>query len=398
MTEAEKVSNIPLFADQADRFLVTPASSFPAHGVHCGDQLRSPFADLSSDPTPNPASVSALGDAVRDAFLFVGPGLGRVEQRIRAGFVSAAPQLSDIAEYLLALGGKRIRPILALLTARVAGVTEFPAPVIDAAAGIELIHMATLLHDDIIDESMKRRHQPSALAKYGFTPTLLAGDFLWVRAFGLCAHLGEFIVRSTENACVALTEGELLEGKILDGNDHSVERYLDIIGKKTASLFALSASVGAYGAGFRDDALVSAQKFGEAAGIAFQIIDDILDITADEDLLGKPSGADLRQKTPSLVNILWLRSEPETATAFFNEPVTENQVRSAVAHLRRSPALAQCRNLAEHYVANARVYLHELAQTAQQTDLSREPDAIETSHRAVSGLEAILQFTLDRAL
>ena len=335
------------------------------------------------------ASVSAeqtsLKDAIRLAFLGVAGDLENIEKRIGEVFGSDARQLSEISQYLLALGGKRVRPLLALLSAKLCGMKAPSSQLIDTAAGIELIHMATLLHDDIIDESVTRRHQTSAYIKYGLPATLLTGDFLLVRAFGLCAKLDPFIIENTERACIELTEGEILEGKISD-RPVSLDDYVTIVGKKTASLFALAAASGAHCAGADDSTVERLRSFGWHAGVAFQMVDDILDITADEDLLGKPSGADLRQKTPSLINVLWLASGDTKAKAFFTTalPTTEMATR-AVQYLKTSAVVDQARTLATDYATKANLALTSV----QGSDFD---DSVR------SHLLALVEYTLSRCL
>ena len=155
-----------------------------------------------------------------------------------------------ISSYLLNLGGKRVRPLLCLISADLynnAGREQ--QAVIDVAAGIELIHTATLLHDDIIDKSPTRRGKPTAYLEFGSDATLLAGDFLFVRAFGICGMLDKITIKSTEAACGAVIEGEQLEGFLEKDIDYSMERYLDVINKKTSALFSLSSKIGAHQVG-----------------------------------------------------------------------------------------------------------------------------------------------------
>ncbi len=170
--------------------------------------------------------------------------LQRVEAQIRETFRSDAETLTKISEYLLALGGKRIRPLLAIVSGRLFGMDTPSSELVAAAAGIELIHMATLLHDDIIDQSPTRRSRDSAYRAFGLPNSLITGDFLLARAFGLCAHLYTFVIEATERACVELTEGEILEGHLGSGTAVSLEDYLGVVKRKTASLFALAGSVG----------------------------------------------------------------------------------------------------------------------------------------------------------
>jgi octaprenyl-diphosphate synthase len=139
------------------------------------------------------------------------PELQNVEQRIRDTFRSDVTLMREVPDYLLRLGGKRIRPALTLLVSKALGIDPINEDVFNVSAGIELIHMATLLHDDIIDDSPVRRHQQSPYAKFGTPATLLSGDFLLTRAFGLCAKLDDTIITATEQACIELVEGEALE-------------------------------------------------------------------------------------------------------------------------------------------------------------------------------------------
>lgn len=343
----------------------------------------SDFSPGSSEAT----AISALRDAAKNAFLEVNSGLTLVEDKIRSRFVSEARILPEIADYLLELGGKRIRPILALLSAKLFGLSEPSAGLIDVAAGIELIHMATLLHDDIIDESPRRRHKESAYSKFGIAPSLLAGDFLWVRAFGLCAHLGELVVRKTEDACIELTEGEILEGSLTEERALSLKDYEQIVSKKTGSLFSLAAVVGSHYGGASDEEREALGRFGRLTGIAFQMIDDVLDVVADEDLLGKPSGTDLKQRTPSLVNVLWLESGDERGRQFFRSPIVPSpaEVHAALSIIRSSPVIEEARAIARRYAEEAEQELASVPSSRIRDDVRRH-------------LLAILSYTLSRCL
>lgn len=293
--------------------------------------------------------------------------------------------LQDVSNYLLDLGGKRVRPLLTILSAKLFGMHEASQELLSAAAGIELIHMATLLHDDIIDESPLRRSQASAYSKYGTARTLLAGDFLFARAFGLCGVLDSEVVKATEQAVVELTEGEVLEGTLAENPKVNLERYLSVVSRKTASLFSLSAFVGAHLAGSTESQKQALFSFGRDAGIAFQMIDDILDIVSDSDLLGKPAGADLRQKTPSLVNILWLSSGDPLATEFFAKDSTEDELKAAMAHIKSTDVLAESRKIAAEYAAKARGHLENISD--KELDLESRDN-----------LFALVNYTLTRCL
>ena len=314
--------------------------------------------ELFLSPKEAAGREAELREEAKKAFAQVQIGLAEVEARIRSRFTSEAEILPVIADYLLDLGGKRIRPILAILSSQLFGERQASQGLIDVSAGIELIHMATLLHDDIIDESPKRRHKDSAYSKFGIAPSLLAGDFLWVRAFGLCAHLGELVVRRTEAACIELTEGEILEGNLSLERTLTLKEYENIVAKKTGSLFSLATTVGSYYGGANLQEIDVLSDFGRMAGIAFQMIDDVLDVVADEDLLGKPSGTDLKQQTPSLVNILWLKSAEKQAQEFFSLPQpSAAQVQEAIQALKSSPVIDEAREIAAGYANEAKIAL-----------------------------------------
>lgn len=359
-------------------------------------QLSAKTSEAAADSSPEqgarliPQAAQAqeelglLKNSAKDAFLSVAPGLAEVEARIRSRLYSSSDELSEISTYLLELGGKRIRPLLTLLSAKLFGLNKPDSRLIDAAAGIELIHMATLLHDDIIDESPKRRNQTSAFVKFGMPPTLLAGDFLLARAYGLCGHLGSFVIKETEQACVELSEGELIEGTLSPERKLSLENYRDVVSKKTASLFALAGCVGTHLSGASEANVSLLKNFGIAAGVAFQMVDDILDIAADEDLLGKPAGTDLRQKTPSLINVLWLESGDPQALAFFKEEKPSATLcKETVAYLSHGSIIEQARELAAKQAAEANSLLMQV--NAPQLDAT-----------ARQHLLSIVDYTLER--
>lgn len=322
---------------------------------------------LSTDDAPTNAAAAgsvAAAKAALAGFIAELGDLGAIESLIREKLGSDAPRLHEIGHYLLNLGGKRIRPVLCLLVARALGLKRAPQPLIDVAAGIELIHMATLLHDDIIDNSSLRRHHPSAFARYGLGDSLLTGDFLLVRAFSLCARLDSAIIDATERACVELTEGEILETP-LTREVHTVDSSLTIARKKTAALFRLAAYSAAHIAAVDDVLERRLAQFGESLGIAFQILDDVLDVTSSEDLLGKRAGTDLRERKPSLVNVLWLDSGDSRAGRL-KRPATSDSadedrfIAEALSILANGPVVAQARTIARRYAGDALSVLEEI--------------------------------------
>ena len=313
-------------------------------------------------------------------------GLEQVEALIRSKFSSEAPLLSEISEYLLQLGGKRIRPVLCLLTARALGMREPNSSVLAVAAGIELIHMATLLHDDIIDRSPMRRFERSPYSKYGTARTLICGDFLLTRAFSLCAHLDTYIIDATEQACIELTEGEILE-TALSEELHDVESSITIARKKTASLFRLSAESAAHLCGASKAAVSAAAEFGNQLGIAFQALDDILDVTSDESLLGKRCGTDIREQKPSLINVEWLASGDPLAKELLcgSEAADESQVTQALNKLRGSAVVERAMVRARAHAESAHSVLNTLQASCSKPDNATFAD-----------LSALINYVLER--
>lgn len=321
--------------------------------------------------------------------------LDYIQSLIDSKLESDAPTLAEISRYLSGLGGKKVRPILACALARGLGidlddkVESCSVQLFVIAAGIEMIHMATLLHDDIIDKSLTRRHKESAYSKFGLDDTLLAGDFLLVRAFGLCGQLDKRLVNATELACVALTEGETLE-KRLSLRQVGVDFALMIGQKKTAALFELASFSAAYLAKLDDNTLVAASEFGRYLGIAFQIVDDILDVISDDSVLGKPCGQDLREQKPSVVNIMWLESGSVLATKLLDDPSACNEqwVAESLAELRKSEIILKAKELARVYVDRCLERL-EILKKASKADPS-------VSKQHFFALEKLIEFALNR--
>jgi geranylgeranyl pyrophosphate synthase len=322
-------------------------------------------------------------------------GMDKIEELISSKLTSDAPLLETIPRYLQELGGKRIRPALTLLVSKAFGGSPLPPEqVIDVAAGIELIHMATLLHDDIIDKSPLRRHKESPFLKFGLSSSLLAGDFLLVRAFSLCARLDRYVIDATEKACIELTEGEILETPLFK-EKHTVESSLNVARKKTASLFRLAADTGTHlslapdsiDSQDREQLLSEVQQFGESLGLAFQILDDILDVTSTEDLLGKKAGIDIIERKPSIVNVLWGQTGTPLAMRLFEAPGDDEEkyITESLAELNGSAVVAEARELARSHARDASMALEAARCIANDVD---EP--------AIDLLRAIIDYTLER--
>ena len=233
------------------------------------------------------ASVAARGilDLIEDE-------LRDVEQAISVEFVAPVEAITTIAQYLRAGGGKRLRPTLVLLTAKLLGGGGKSA--VRLGAVVEMLHTATLVHDDVIDGAQTRRGQPSTNIKWGNHTSVLAGDWLYMQAFEIAVRERNFhILEMLTGVTQSMVEGELLQLQRIGSIDVSEADYMDLVDRKTAGLFSTCARLGAAVAGA--DSAVE-EKLGEYAwnlGMAFQLIDDVLDFTARETVLGKPVGNDL---------------------------------------------------------------------------------------------------------
>ncbi|WP_035354545.1 polyprenyl synthetase family protein [Edaphobacter aggregans] len=244
------------------------------------------------------ATAAEVFDLLRD-------DLAAIEQEFSKQSASNVAVITDIAQYLIAGGGKRIRPLLLLLAAKSLGNANHSR--IRLGAVVEMLHTATLVHDDIIDEADTRRGRPSSNTTWGNSKCVLAGDWLYMQAFSTALeernfHVLDLLISLTQQ----MVEGELLQIEKL-GHLINEEEYFDLIYRKTACLFQVSMQLGAaitpheHG----DAALIESQlgEYGRNLGLAFQIVDDVLDLTATEDVLGKPVASDLREGKATLAVI-----------------------------------------------------------------------------------------------
>jgi geranylgeranyl pyrophosphate synthase len=279
--------------------------------------------------------------------------------------------IGEICHYLVDGGGKRLRPLFILLTYRACGGTDAQVDdAIDAAIALELIHSATLLHDDIIDGGMLRRGKPSAYARYGLAPSLVAGDYLFCRAFELCGRFEEHLVHIAARACIQLTEGEVMEGRMRHPTSANFDDYIAIITRKTASLFSAGGKVAADLAGAGAETVNDMEQLGRAVGLAFQMVDDLLDILGPEEKIGKPVGSDLRLGIMSLPVVLGLPSNPELQ-ALLNSNGLEGQALERVLSLLRQPELIECgRAMAGQQIAAARELLKRLPASIYRNSLA----------------------------
>jgi len=261
-----------------------------------------------------------------------------VESRLLSLLDCRESLISEICRYLVAGGGKRIRPTFIMLVYRACGGTDqgLEDP-IDASVALELIHSATLLHDDIIDSGKLRRGKPSALSRFGVGPTLVAGDFLFSRAFELCGRFEERLIKMAAEACIQLTEGEVMEGRLRHNTSVSLEDYRKFIELKTASLFRCGGRVAADLAGAPERIVNRMGRLGTEIGLAFQMVDDLLDIVGPESKIGKPVGSDLRAGIPSLPVVLGIAGSEELRRLFQNGGAADGPGFERALELVRAP-------------------------------------------------------------
>src|SRR6202012_4364323 len=250
----------------------------------------------------NPQTLSTLAIATaREVFDLLRDDLMAIEVELGRDAVSTVDTITEIAEYLRVGGGKRIRPSLLLLAARCLGYTG--PGMIRLGAVVELVHTATLVHDDIIDGASTRRGRPSANTTWGNEKCVLAGDWLYMQAFRVA--LEEKNLRVLD-LLIALTQ-QMVEGELLQiqklGKAVSEAEYYDLIFRKTACLFSTSMRLGAVLAGASEAEENNVAAYGRTVGLAFQIVDDVLDLTATEEVLGKPVASDLREGKTTLAVI-----------------------------------------------------------------------------------------------
>jgi len=238
------------------------------------------------------ASVNNLTG--REIFDLVRSDLQKVEEEFCRQSVSPVEPITEIAQYLQVSGGKRLRPALVLLSSKLCGYEEFPA--IRLGAVVEQIHTATLVHDDIIDGAETRRGRPSTNSRWGNHMSVLAGDWLYMQAFNVALAERNFkILDLLIGVTQVMVEGELLQLTHLRKLDVTEEAYFELVYHKTACLFSTCLRLGPLLAGKNEEEESKLGSYGTNLGLAFQLIDDILDFTSSEEVLGKPIGSDLRE-------------------------------------------------------------------------------------------------------
>jgi heptaprenyl diphosphate synthase len=290
-------------------------------------------------------------------------GLSRVEELLHREVHSDYQFVTETSLHLIDAGGKRFRPLFTLLGAQM-GPRPDADEVITAAAVVELIHLATLYHDDVMDSATMRRGAESANSRWDNTVAILTGDFLFAHASRLVADLGPEAVRIIAETFAELVTGQMRETRGPLPDDDPVEHYLAVIAEKTGSLIATSGRYGGMFSGCTPDQVESLHRFGAAIGTAFQISDDIIDITSPSDSSGKTPGTDLREGVLTLPMLYALQDEgpqAERLRTLLARPITDDaEVNEALALLRSGPGVARAREVLAEHASAARGELTEL--------------------------------------
>ncbi len=281
--------------------------------------------------------------------------MARVDELMHTAVKSNNDDLSQTARQLMDAGGKRIRPMIALVCSRI-GNEGISQKTIALAAALEMIHMATLVHDDVIDDASMRRGQPTVREKFGDKPAMYCGDFLFARAISLLSSVDNRDVhRIMSEAIVSIVEGEIDQlGDFYNWNQN-LRRYLRRIERKTARLISVSCSLGALVGGADRTTSIRLGRFGYYTGMAFQITDDILDYVGEESTVGKPVGGDLRQGNLTLpaLRAQAVGEDGASLRRLVKEGMGDTDLSLALDIVNRSDGIPFAKNLAGRYMAKA---------------------------------------------
>jgi len=324
--------------------------------------------------------VSTLAIATaREVFDLLREDLVAVEQELGRDAASTVSTVTEIAEYLREGGGKRIRPSLLLLASHVLGFSGPSA--IRLGAVVEMVHTATLVHDDIIDGADTRRGRPSPNTTWGNEKCVLAGDWLYMQAFRVALEekslrILDVLIKLTQQ----MVEGELLQIQLL-GKAVSEAQYYDLIFRKTACLFSGSMRLGAVLAGATEEQENNLATFGRSVGLAFQIVDDVLDLTATEEVLGKPVASDLREGKATLPVIHSIdhgtARDRQAIQRVLEDQAFERVTREQIQEImKRNGSVEYAMAAADHYADQARQALAGLPDSEYKRALLWAPDFV----------------------
>ncbi|MFT5223228.1 MAG: heptaprenyl diphosphate synthase [Glaciecola sp.] len=315
----------------------------------------------SISPTTRLAVPASVVAELESHGLGIGSILDRVEARLSEQVTSSHAFMDEAAKYLMEAGGKRFRPMMVALCGHLGDPAEVRLP--DAGVIVELVHLATLYHDDVIDEAPARRGTPSANARWDNTVAILTGDYLFARASELSADLGVEVTRIMAQTIATLCEGQIREVQGSRGAlppdvprlEATMEHYLGVVGDKTAVLIAASCELGALLAGCTPEQVVAARNYGWNVGMAFQLSDDILDMASEHEQSGKTPGTDLREGVATLPVLFGVEADQtgELSRIVNADEIDDAGVATALDLIRSGDALQRSRAAAHEYVTLA---------------------------------------------
>jgi len=304
-----------------------------------------------------PGRIPDLTATAAGVVPLVSDRLREVEERFRTNLASPVGIIREIGGFVGEGGGKRVRPTLHLLCAQMCGY-EGPHDVLMGCV-LEFIHSATLIHDDIIDEATTRRGRPSVNHRWGNNVTVLFGDYLYAKAMDLALQAGSLrVMERLADVTLRMTEGEMLQTRYVGRMDLTVDEHMDLIERKTAALFGACCEIAGILAGAGPDREASLRRYGLHLGLAFQVVDDLLDFTGDPQTLGKPAASDLREGKVTLA-VIDLLSEGAPGVADLVQGILEGgrdtfpAISELTALLEETGALSRAHARAQHHAARA---------------------------------------------
>jgi octaprenyl-diphosphate synthase len=309
--------------------------------------------------------------------------LEQVERRLQRELRSEDPFVDELVRYGFRLGGKRLRPALVLLSGKAFGKTQENH--LRLAAAVEMIHTASLIHDDILDGALVRRHLATINSRWSNEASVMAGDLLFTRALRMATESEDlFAIRTLSEACSITCEGELRQISRRGNFEMSQKEYLEIIRAKTAALLAACCRLGAHYAGAGNEGVARLGRFGEELGIAFQIADDILDLSGEESAMGKTLGTDLSGKKATLPLLHFLEvadddRRQEVLDMFQETPEVDTKL--LLEWMNECGSLDYARKTAEDYVQSAIASLDELPATDARDGLKMIAAFVVSRHR-----------------
>jgi octaprenyl-diphosphate synthase len=321
--------------------------------------------------------------SAKEIFDLIGEDLERVEKEIGLESIASTEVVTAIGEYLQSAGGKRLRPSLLLLSAKLVGGAG--ASAIRLAAVVEIIHAATLLHDDVIDSAQTRRGRPSTNVRWGNHTCVLAGDWLYMQAFQMALrernfHILDLLISLTQ----MMVEGELLQLERIGRMDISEADCMELVDRKTACLFSACAKLGALAGGADTRVEEALGEYAWNLGMAFQLVDDLLDFTANEETLGKPTGNDLREGKVTLPLVYALEKATPAERAGVERIIKDRSYQAVpfaeiLVMVERRGGVQRVRERARAFTEKARALIATMPESPYQRALSAIPDLV--AHR-----------------